>query len=63
MGAGTYSIGAFDNHKVGDEFVVQEIAQLRTDFGLLTKQFTIVNTEKVNVVGSQSSTSTAYKFD
>lgn len=33
---------------------------LRNDIGLLTKNFTIVNSKKVNAIGTQGSTSSAY---
>lgn len=48
---------------MGDNFVAQEIVQLITDIGLLTKQFAIVNSENVNIVGSQGAAYRPYESD
>lgn len=62
-GVGTYAIGDFCDHRAVDDTVVQEISQLRNGIGFLVKQFTIVNSEKVNAVGLQGATSITYKSD
>lgn len=43
--------------------MTQEIAHLRTDIGILIFQFEIMNSEKVNIVGSQGKDSRSYDSD
>ncbi|KAF3653224.1 hypothetical protein FXO38_15745 [Capsicum annuum] len=41
------------SYVIGGSVVAQEVAQLRTEIGLLTKQFVVIGAEKVNAVRSQ----------
>lgn len=43
--------------------MVQEVAHLRTEVGLFTKMFTMMNSKKVNKVGSQGKASISYDSD
>lgn len=51
-GARANFIRDFDNLRVVEDFVEQEILQLRTDIVLHAKNFRIVHSEKVNVIGA-----------
>lgn len=62
-GSGTYTIYASCNQKIADDSVVQEIALLRIDLGLMAKQFTTVSFEKVNAVGVQGLASKTYELE
>ena len=53
MPAGTYAIGASAAQWALDESVAQEVAQLRTEIGLLAKQIAARDAKKVHAVGAQ----------
>lgn len=58
---GIYAIRASNKNRVSDDTVAQEVSQLWTEVGLLTKQFRKMNFEKVNAVGSQCNASKYYE--
>lgn len=43
--------------------MAHEVAQLSMEVGLLTKQFSMINFEKVNTVGTQGRASRSYDSD
>lgn len=60
---GTYAIGASNAHGAANDMVAQEVAQLRTNIGLLTKQFASMSAEKVKVVATQGTTSKPFEIE
>lgn len=56
-GAGTYAIWSASDYRIGDDLVALEVVQLRIEIGLLTKEFVMMNSKKVNSVGEQGSAS------
>lgn len=51
-GAGTYATVALNEQITLDNIVSKEVALLRTEIELLTKQFTFMGVKNVNVVGA-----------
>lgn len=62
-GSDIYAIGASCNQKVDDDSIKREIALLRTDLGLVTKQFLAASSEKVNIIGSHILASKVYELE
>lgn len=48
---GTYTIGVANDQRMARDFIAQEITLLRTDIDVFSKQFVIINYEKLNAVG------------
>lgn len=62
-GYGPDSIRSSSKHKVVNDTVAHEGAQLRIKIRVLMNQFAMMNSEKVNAVGTQGKTSRLYDFD
>lgn len=60
-GVGTYVIRSSTDHRLVDHNMEQELVQLITEIGLLTQQFTIMNSKKVNAEGALYATFRVYE--